>query len=118
MRKNLIIILFLPFSVFAQKRMLDSSANHLRQTDSVEWDEFRRMSVKRELILQFPAHTNLSEQTLILRQYDVKQIWRILINNKLIDSLVADGNDMRTYFRIPAGILREGENMLSILPAS
>ncbi|HTE32183.1 MAG TPA: CehA/McbA family metallohydrolase [Chryseolinea sp.] len=68
----------------------------------------------KELNLQFTAKSNVSAQTLNIRQYDVKQNWQVLINDHEIGRLVIDEKDMSTYFAIPGNILKDGMNTLLI----
>src|ERR1700730_14211933 len=100
-----------------QKHILDRTMHHLRIGNQPEWDEFAKIPVEKELLIHFKALENKTEQALCLRQYDVKQVWRILLNGSIIDSLIVDGNDMRTYFKIPPATLINGENILSIQAA-
>src|ERR1700730_4127877 len=119
--KNLCLATALVFcftKVIAQKHILDSSMHHLRIGDQPEWSEFAGQAAEKELVIHFTSRPNTIEHTLYLRQYDVKQVWRIILNGHTLDSLIVDGNDMRTYFKISPGILRTGENSLSIEPAT
>lgn len=64
------------------------------------------------LEVRFPAERNATEWSLRLRQQDVKQSWKVLLNGKELGGLVADENDMAIYLPIPAGRLIAGENTL------
>ncbi len=120
--KNCIILLLTLFSknphAFAQKRMLDKSMHHLRNGKEVEWKDFSKLPVESHLIIHFKAKKNSTDYTISLTQFDVKQIWRIILNNQIIDSLVVDGNKMKTYYSIPSGLMVDGDNEFKIEPAS
>ncbi len=117
MIRNTFYILWLMFlvpSCFAQKIVLDSVMHYLRSGETREWSEFPAIVGKKQLSLRFDYHANHSDQTICLRQYDVKQTWRVIINNQDIGTLVSDEKDMVTYFNIPSGVLQPGENVLTI----
>lgn len=97
----------------AQKRSIDLTTHHLRNADSTEWSEFTTQP-ERQLLVKFTAQRNATAQTLSLRQYDVKQRWDILINDRDIGNLVADEKDLMAYIPVPDGVLRDGENTLII----
>ena len=54
------------------------------------------------------------EQTLIVHQQDVKQVWNVSLNGKKLGELVRDENAMVVTFAIPSAALVEGENSLKI----
>lgn len=91
---------------------------HLRNSDRREWTEFPEQSDGVLLERRFQAAKNSIEATLSLQQYDVKQVWRVSVNGKSLGELVRDENHMRSYFSVPAGLLKDGENDLRIEPAS
>lgn len=109
----LAVILLFTTPGYSQKQMLDNGLHHLRNADTREWSEFISQP-ESQLLVKFMAHENRTEQTLTLRQYDVKQIWKVLINDLEIGNLVVDEKDLIAYFSIPAGTLRESENTLLI----
>jgi hypothetical protein len=98
---------------FSQPQELNNRVRHLRNADPREWSEFEVMADK-ELKLQFTAKSNAGDQTLNIRQYDVKQNWQVSINDHEIGSLVIDEKDISTYIAIPANVLRDGTNTLRI----
>ncbi|MBW3542440.1 MAG: CehA/McbA family metallohydrolase, partial [Planctomycetes bacterium] len=95
-------------------RVLDAGLHHLRIEGKGEWDEFPAAPEAARLELKFSAEENADEQTLSLRQQDVKQDWRVRLNDKSLGTLRRDENDMRIYLAVPAGALRSGENELRI----
>ena len=60
------------------------------------------------------AAKNATEQTLRLRQQDVKQAWHVSLNGQRLGPLVLDENDTVIYFAVPAGRLLDGNNLLKI----
>lgn len=102
----------------AQKRILDSALHYVRIGDKPEWEEFNKLNPVKELSIQFDAQENNTEQTLELRQYDVKQSWQVLVNGNKVGSLVTDMNDMHIYLALPPKSLNAGVNTLRILPAT
>lgn len=117
-RLNLYGILFLILTLLsknsvAQTRVLDNSAHHLRITDQPEWQEFATSAVKKELIILFNVMKK-KEHTISLVQYDVKQNWNVLLNDRKVGSLVTDGNKMRIYYELLPEFIKMGENKLTI----
>jgi hypothetical protein len=104
--------------VSAQEQMLDSSMHYVSSGNTPEWEEFNNRSPVKELIIQFHAKENLTEQTIGLRQYDVKQSWQVLLNGSKLGNLVTDMNDMLIYMAVPSKALRSGVNIIHISPAS
>ncbi|HEV8292914.1 MAG TPA: hypothetical protein VGP94_13360, partial [Tepidisphaeraceae bacterium] len=94
--------------------MLDSKMHHLRSGQEMEWDEFAVTPEGKELVLKFTAAKNDSEQTLRLRQRDVKQAWIIRLNDKKLSTLLQDEKDTVLFFKLPPNSLRDGENEVKI----
>lgn len=103
---------------FGQERVLDERMHYLRIGNKPEWTGFPLHSEGKQLVLRFDARKNVEEQTLQLRQHDVKQEWRVLLNGRMLGVLSRDENDMIIYLPIPAGILNTGENTLRIEQAA
>lgn len=100
-----------------QTRILDTGRFLLRSGNQPEWDEFANQSSIKQLTIRFNVQPS-KEHTLSLVQYDVKQNWNVVVNDRKVGSLVTDANAMRVYFRLPITVLRDTENVLTILPAS
>jgi hypothetical protein len=98
----------------ASPRVLTDRAHHLRIAGPREWSDFPEQPEAARLDLKFADQANATEQTLVVRQQDVKQAWRVRLNGKELGRLVIDENDMRLYFPVPPQTLREGENVLTI----
>src|SRR5207247_3171113 len=105
-------------STTASTTVLDSRLHHLRVDGEREWSDFPPQAEASRLVLRFQAEHNATERALRLRQQDVKQAWKVLLNGKELGLLQADENDAIIYFRIPAGWLVSGENRLVVQPAS
>lgn len=93
---------------------IDSALHHLRAGDQREWSDFPARAEGPKLSLRFKSMRNDAEWTLRLRQQDVKQPWKVLLNGKELGKLVSDENDQVIYFPIPASRLMAGENLLEI----
>src|SRR5260370_42320402 len=98
----------------AQQRVLDSWLHHLRIGSEPEWSEFPREVEGPRLLVRFQAARDAGESALRLRQQDVKQAWKVLLNAKELGRLQTDENDMVIYLPIPAGRLLAGETTLII----
>jgi hypothetical protein len=100
----------------AQSIVVLSKPKHFRNADPQEWSEFPK-DTERQLSITFKAD-NASWPTLQIRQRDVKQNWRVTLNDKEIGFLTTDEKDITTYLKIPAGALRKGANDLRITTSS
>jgi hypothetical protein len=87
---------------------------HLRNDGPREWSSFAERPEAAALEVRFRAEKNSQEYALRLRQQDVKQAWRVLLNGKPLGALVRDENDMVVYFAVAPGVLLDGENVLRI----
>ncbi len=87
---------------------------HLRSGVEREWSEFPETPHGPRLDVTFVSTKNAAEQTLFVRQQDVKQAWTVLLNGKKLGALTVDENDMVVTFAIPAGGLVDGDNSLRI----
>ena len=90
---------------------------HLGTEGFPEWQEFAgKKPHGRSLLIQFPAQRNSTEQTLLLRQRDVKQGWQVQLNGRRLGSLVAQETALIHALAVPAGGLQDGTNSLAIVP--
>ena len=94
----------------AAEQVLTAKLHHLRSGAVREWADFPEAAEGAELRLTFTSKANATEHTLRLRHRDVKQTWKLRLNDREIGRLPPDENDMVTYWSLPAGTLREGEN--------
>ena len=102
----------------ANELVLTSSLHHLRNEQTREWSSFPQQAEANSLDLSFRLPGKPTDSTLRLRQQDVKQIWKVAINGKMIDKLQQDENDMVRYFAVPAKVLQQGNNQLTISTSS
>ncbi|HEV3440841.1 MAG TPA: hypothetical protein VG122_26035, partial [Gemmata sp.] len=112
----LVVAVFLLASapVMAGPIVIDSRLHHLRAEAEREWADFPVTAEGASFSTKFQATKNVGEQTLRLRQQDVKQTWKVLLNGKELGRLIPDENDQELALPIPAGRLMEGENTLAI----
>ena len=110
-------ILFLS-ALPATAETLDDKLHHLRSGKTREWSEFPAAAESDRLELNFDAAKNAAPGTLILRQRDVKMVWRVLLNKKRVGQLIRDENDQLIRFAVPPGTLRNGANQLQIIPSA
>ena len=102
----------------ANELVLTSSLHHLRNEQTREWSSFPQQAEANSLDLSFRLPGKPTDSTLRLRQQDVKQTWKVAINGKMIDKLQQDENDMIRYFAVPAKVLQQGNNQLTISTSS
>jgi hypothetical protein len=98
----------------ARAGAIDSRLHHLRCGVIPEWSDFPVRPEGASLDLVFHAKRNDNEWALRLRQQDVKQTWRVLLNGKELGQLRPDENDMVVYLSVPPGALETGDNRLLI----
>ncbi len=90
---------------------------HLRSGTTPEWEEFENKTPHgARLDLKFQSQKNSSEYTLLIHQYNVKLEWQVQINGQKIGTLFLMEDPLVSNYRIPAGLLKQGENTLSIIP--
>src|SRR5262245_17832601 len=120
MRSALLLLLALApaLSSFPQSpRVIDARLHHLGTSGKPEWQEFigKRPEGQR-FDLRFQARTNLTENTLFIRQDDVKEEWNVELNGKKIGKLFQMEADLIQTLALPQGSIQDGENKLSIIP--
>ena len=97
----------------AAERVLDSRFHHFRLGDKREWSDFPETAEGPGLELTFSAEPNATPVTLRLRQRDVRQTWRLQLNGQELGRLSTDENPLTTFWELPPGALKAGENKLS-----
>ncbi len=97
-----------------ERRTIEPGLRHLRSGIEREWSEFPETAQDQRLDVTFTSTRNATEQTLFVRQQDVKQDWNVLLNGKKLGELVRDENDMVVTFAVPADTLVDGDNSLLI----
>jgi len=105
-------------SAAAQDRIkINDRMWHLGRAGQAEWEEFAISPPDAlRLDLPFVATVNQRESTLFIRQDDVRYDWKVELNGKPIGNLFTMEADLVSSFAVPTGLLREGHNVLSILP--
>ena len=97
--------------------MLNTRPLHLGAPAAREWQEYAdRIPDAQRLDLRFTSATNEQEATLFIRQDDVRQDWPVELNGNRVGKLFLMEANLVHAIKIPAGALREGGNLLSILP--
>src|SRR5207249_328525 len=90
---------------FAGPIVLDPKLHHLRAGTVREWSDFPAEAEGSSLTVKFQAKRNAAEQTLRLRQQDVKQTWKVHLNGTELGRLIQDENDTELVLPVPAGRL-------------
>ncbi len=101
-------------SARAGVQVLDPRLHHLRAGSEPEWAGFPRQAEGPALRLEFRSSANAGEWTLRLRQQDVKQTWKVLLNGKELARLPPDENDQFLALPVPPGALQDGDNTLGV----
>jgi len=96
--------------------VLDPNLHQLRAGPQREWADFPTDAEGPVLNVPFTARANAGECALRLRQKDVKQPWKVMLNGKELGRLILDENDTTIFLPIPAGRLVDGENTFKIEP--
>ena len=105
-------------SVVAQPlRVIDPKLYYLGTAGDPEWQEFAGKTPHgRRLDLKFTALANTNENTLFIRQRDVKLDWAVELNGRKLGKLFLSEQDLVQALNVPAGALLDGENTLAIIP--
>ncbi len=110
----LIVFVIRPGSCFASETVIEPKLIHLRNGVVREWSDFPEGPPGDKFEIAFNAQKNNAEQSLFLRQQDVKQQWNVLLNGKRVGELVKDENDMTIALAILPELLKDGPNQLVI----
>jgi len=105
-------------SAHAQRQVLDTKMHNLRLGSAREWADFPAHVRDSQLIIYFDVKDTVSSGSIELRQFEVKQIWEVLLNQTKVGQLNVDEKDMRTYLPVPKALLKEKDNKLVIRPGS
>ncbi len=105
------------FAVPPDPITINAERIHLGTPGEPEWEWFENDPPRAgRLDLPFQAKTSASETTLFIGQDDVKQDWFVELNGKRLGKLFLMEENLIHTLAIPAGTLRDGENVLSFLP--
>ena len=91
-----------------QAKSLKSGLMHLRSGPVREWSSFPEQAEADHLEIHFSSAKNDHEASLRLRQQDVKQAWRVLVNGKSLGKRPGD----TCVFVWPDAVLRDGKNVV------
>ena len=98
-------------------RIIDDKLYYLGTPGDPEWEEFAgRTPHGRRLDIKFAAGANTNENTLFLRQRDVKLDWSVELNGRKLGQLFLSEQDLIQALAVPPHALRDGENTLSVIP--
>ncbi len=106
--------LFASTSVEGAERVILAPLVHLRNVEPREWSSFSEHAESRHWEATFTSSDSFRPQTLRVRHRDVKQLWRVYLNNQEIGQLPRDENSMVTFYALPSDKLRAGDNTLRI----
>ncbi|MCC9599539.1 CehA/McbA family metallohydrolase [Stieleria sp. JC731] len=95
-------------------QVIDSDRHHRRTGSQQEWLRFPVDCEGDRLAVEFDGEANETVQTLLIRQSDVRQVWKVLLNGTEIGRLQQDENDLCSIFKVDKGRLVDGKNLLSI----
>lgn len=110
------ILFCLPaLSLMAEDVTVEARRLHLGKPGQFEWEAFKDYAVDAERWeRRFESKTNATEQTLRIWQRDVKLTWPVMLNGRKLGTLVTAETAMESLLTIPAGALRDGENVLTV----
>lgn len=98
-------------------RLIDSRIYHLRNAAEPEWEEFAAHKPDgSRLDLHFTAAANAAENTLLIRQDNVKFEWTVQLNGRKIGVLEPFEFPLVKAYAISPGGLKSGDNVLSVVP--
>ncbi len=97
-----------------EPRVLDGAMHHLGDGSMPEWSEAAREAEGKSLALTFSSRAIVGEATLQVRQRDIDDAWHIAINGTRVATLDREKDLTVRYYRVPAGVLRDGENAFEL----
>src|SRR5436309_9866842 len=104
-------------ATLAHAQVLNFHMHHLRSGNEAEWQEFADQTPEgKRLDFHFRADANKEAVTLFIRQVDVKLEWNVNLNGTNIGKLFLMEYPLVHSLKLPPNSLRDGDNMLAILP--
>ena len=94
--------------------VIDSTAHHLGTATMKNWPEAPKPEGE-WLEKKFDAHSNAKEMTLGIKQRNISRRWSIELNGKDLGDLKSNDQPGFFYYRVPAGALKKGQNVLRIV---
>jgi hypothetical protein len=107
------------FTIFAKSengRLLDGKLHHIGDSEIDYWPEVSKKPDGAQLDVRFTATKNKKAFTVSLIYWDVNYPAAVELNGKKIDELATSQHRKLGYVTLPAGSLKPGTNVLSILP--
>ena len=96
---------------------LNTEQLHLRSGDTAEWEEYAADPPKgRRWETRFTSQSNSLPAALFIEQNDVRQDWFVDLNSKRLGKLFLMEAELVHTLTVPAGAIRDGTNVLTILP--
>ncbi len=105
---------WLATTLVAAELPIITGLKHLRNAEPREWNEFPEQAAGREWTAEFELSDSFRPQTLRVRHRDLKQLWRIKIDEHEIARLPRDENAMVTFWSLPTEKLAPGKHTLQI----
>ena len=113
----LLILLSCGLTADGQPRVIDGKRYHLGTAGRPEWEWFQGKAPDgQRLDIRFQATKNAREATLFIRQDDVKVEWKVQLNGRELGRLFLMESALVHTLQVPPGVLRDGDNTLSIIP--
>ena len=113
--RSLLFILVPFFGLQAQNIELEPKRLHLGKAGQFEWSIYEGRAVDAErLERRFEAQANAQPLYLRVWQKDVKLGWPVFLNDKKLGSLTTAETALECILKVPAGTLKDGENVLRI----
>lgn len=94
--------------------VIDARYHHLGNDVVERWPEAPAKPAGFNLEFKFQAKANATEKTLGLTHRDVDNQWMISLNGKNMGELKRKKERTEYFYQLPAGSLRDGENVLKI----
>ena len=112
----LLLIVVLACIGWAQAQVvLDDRRHHLGIAGRPEWSEFAATAPEGgRLEVSFRGHDNPREATILFRQDNVKLDWPVRLNGRDVGRLLPMEARLWHALAIPPGVLRDGDNRLSV----
>ncbi len=100
----------------AVERILEAGARHLGNDRTPDWTEAPSEPEAVDLELRFESPANAGEWVLLVEQRHVSDAWSLALNGRRIARLVRHDDRRLQRYRVPAGALVDGENLLAVAP--
>lgn len=101
----------------AAQVVLDPALHFLGSQAKPEWTDLAHGPREGPgLTVRFDGRANSGDQTLFVRQHDVRQNWDVRLNGKVLGRLSTAESDLVHALAVPAGTLHDGANVLEVGP--